>query len=175
MPPNETTLSPTVVIAAAREILSSNGFQIAGDLGLTALHLDRSLIAEDEYSILAIIVYDTWSELEAEWSDAQSELVGLLAGRLAKTAPKAWDAYLVLCCAAPASGSAARSIIERDTTRVRKIVATGEALRTTGDVLNVLDAFLPLRGPGVGAEASDVLATLPDLLKGEVPVSATQA
>lgn len=168
-------LSPAVMIAAAREILSDNGFRIAGELGLTALQSERSLIAEDDYVVLAIVAYDTWSELESAWPDAQAELVGLLAKRLARSAPKAWDGYLVLLCSAPTSDKAAVSAIERDTTRVRKIVATGEALGATGDLLNVLDRFLPLREPPRGAGAADVLATLPDLLKPEVPVSATQA
>lgn len=174
MPPDEPPLSPTILIAAAREILSANGFRIAGEPRLTALQPERSLIAEDDYSVLALVAYDTWSELEGEWSNAQSELVGLLAKRLARSAPKAWDGYLVLLCPAPSTNKAAASDIERDTSRLRKIVATGDSLRTTGDVMRVLDPFLPLTWPGSGAEVPDVLATLPELLKEEVPVWATQ-
>jgi hypothetical protein len=168
-------LSPTVIVAAAREILANNGFVIASQSGLTALEPGRSLLAEDDYSVIALVAYDTWFELQAGWADAQAELVTLLAKRLARSAPKAWDGYLVLFCGAPTSDSDGVSAIERDTTRVRKIVATGEALRTTGDIARVLDPLLPLARPGTGAEIPDVLATLPELLKTEVPIAATEA
>src|SRR6516162_6945677 len=168
-------LSPTVIIAAAREILANNGFRIASESEITAFQPGRSLLAEDDYSVIALIAYDTWSELQAEWGDAQAELVTLLAKRLARSAPKAWDGYLVLFCAAPTSDIGGVSAIERDTTRARKIVATGESLRTTTDIARVLDPFLPLARPGSGAEIPDVLATLPELLKTEVPIAATEA
>jgi hypothetical protein len=168
-------LSPTVIIAAAREILANNGFRIASESGLTALQPSRSLLAEDDYSVIALVAYDTWSELQAEWADAQAELVTLLAKRLARSAPKAWDGYLVLFCGAPTPDKGGIAAIERDTTRVRKIVATGEALKTTTDISRVLDPFLPLARPGTGAEIPDVLATLPELLKTEVPIAATEA
>ena len=58
---------------------------------------------------------------------------------------------------------------------MRKIVATGDALKTTTDISRVLDPFLPLARPGTGAEIPDVLATLPELLKTEVPIAATEA
>jgi hypothetical protein len=168
-------LSPTVIIAAAREMLANNGFLIASQAGLTSLEPGRSLLAEDDYSVIALVAYDTWSDLQAGWADAQAELVTLLAKRLARSAPKAWDGYLVLFCGAPTSDNDGVSAIERDTTRVRKIVATGEALRTTADISRVLDPFLPLASPGTGAEVPDVLATLPELLKTEVPFAATEA
>jgi hypothetical protein len=168
-------LSTTVIIAAAREILANNGFLISSESGLTALQPGRSFLAEDEYSVIAIVAYDTWPDVQAEWADAQAELVTLLAKRLARSAPKAWDGYLVLFCAAPTSDKDGVSAIERDTTRVRKIVATGGALRTTADISRVLDPFLPLACPGTGAEIPDVLAMLPELLKTEVPIAATEA
>jgi hypothetical protein len=168
-------LSPTVILAAAREIFANNGFVIASESGLTALEAGRSLLAEDDYSVIALVAYDTWSDLQAGWADAQAELVTLLAKRLARSAPKAWDGYLVLFCGAPTSDNDGVSAIERDTTRVRKIVATGKALRTTGDIARVLDPLLPLARPGTGTEIPDVLATLPELLKTEVPIAATEA
>jgi hypothetical protein len=175
MLPDGSDLSPTVIIAAAREILSKNGFRIASESGLTALQPDRSLLAEDNYSVIALVAYDSWSELQAEWADAQAELVALLAKRLARSAPKAWDGYLLLLCGAPTSDNGGISAIERDTTRVRKIVATGGVLRTTTDISRVLDPFLPLAHPGTWAEIPDVLATLPELLKSEIPIAATEA
>ena len=168
-------LSPTVIIAAAREVLSNSGFRIANESEITASEPGSSLLAEDDYSVIALVAYDTWSELQAKWAYAQAELVTLLAKRLARSAPKAWDGYLVLFCGAPTSNNSGISTIERDTTRVRKIVATGEALKTTADISRVLDPFLPLTRPGTEAEIPDVLATLPELLKREVPIAATEA
>jgi hypothetical protein len=174
MLPDEPSLSSTGIIAAAREILSANGFQVSSEHGLTALEPGRSLLAEDEYAVIALVAYDTWTDLQSEWQDAQAELVALLAKRLARSAPKAWDGYLVLLCGVPTVDKAAISAIERDTTRVRKIVATGETLRTINDISRVLDPFLPLETSGNAAEIPDVLAMLPDLLKAEVPIPATQ-
>ena len=164
-----------MIIAAAREILSANGFRVASEHGLTALKPDRSLLAEDEYAVIALVTYDTWTELQTEWEDAQAELVTLLAKGLARTAPKAWDGYLVLLSGDPTADKGGIAAIERDTARVRKIVATGEKLRTTGDISRVLDPFLPLEIPGKEPRFSDVLAMLPELLKAEVPIPATQA
>ena len=175
MLPDNSSLSSNVIIAAARETLAASGFRVSSEHGLTALEPDRSLLAEDEYAVIALVAYDTWTELQAEWQDAQAELVALLAKRLARSAPKAWDGYLVLLCGASTTDKVGMAAIERDTTRVRKIVATGEILRTTSDVSRVLDPFLPLETPGEEAEIPDVLAMLPELLKGGVPIPATQA
>jgi hypothetical protein len=176
MPPDDAHgLSSSVIIAAARNQLTRNAFRVTQDVGFTALPIDRSLLAEDDYSVIAIITYETWSQLEAEWSDAQAELVALLAKRLVRSAPKAWDGYLILMCTGSAPDPAAIALIERDTTRVRKIVATADTVRTISDVARILDPFMPLELAGTSAELSDILSTLPELLRNEVPAWAVEA
>jgi hypothetical protein len=169
------SLTPSVIIAAARSVLTKNGFRISEDR--TALDINNSylLLAEDEYSVLALAAYETWAELEEEWSVLQGELVALLSRRLARSSPKAWDGYVVLFCPTAVPDRAAVGAIERDTSRVRKIVAAGDALRTTKDVERILDPFLPLDLPPGQAQLQEVLDTLPELLKEEVSVAATQA
>jgi hypothetical protein len=175
MPLDESPISALAVVAASRELLSKNGFRIASDLKLDSLPANRALVAEDDYSVIAIVVYESFSELQSEWSGAQADLVNLLAQRLARSAPKAWDGYLILMCVGSSTDRSAAAEIERDTIRVRKIVATGEMLRTTNDVARVLDPFLPLTLPEPGTELPDVLATLPELLRKEVPIAVTEA
>jgi hypothetical protein len=175
MPLDESSISTLVLVAVSRELLSNNGFRIASDLRFDSLPPNRTLIAEDDYSVIAIVAYETFSELQSEWSGAQADLVNLLAQRLARSSPKAWDGYLVLMCAGSSTDRNAITEIERDTTRVRKIVATGEMLRTTKDVARVLDPFLPLMPSERGPELPDVLATLPELLRKDVPVAVTEA
>lgn len=170
----DNNLTPSVIIAVARELLSKNGFRIASEMGFPVLESRYALLAEDEYSVLVLAAYETWSELDNDWSNAQAELVGLFSKRLARSSPKAWDGYLVLMCPAPVQDHAAIAAIERDTTRVRKIVATGNVLRTTKDVERILDPFMPLELPGNWAQLQDVLESLPDVLRDDVPVLATQ-
>jgi hypothetical protein len=175
MPPEENGFSSSVIITAARDHLAGNGFRVTQDVGFTALPIDRTLLAEDDYSVIAIVAYDSWAQLETEWSDAQAEFVGLLAKRLARSAPKGWDGYLILMCTGSAPNSAAISLIERDTMRVRKIVATADSVRTISDITRILDPFMPLELPGSNAKLPDILSSLPDLLKDTVPRRAVEA
>jgi hypothetical protein len=169
----QSDLPLSVILKLAEDELRRNGFRVTRDVGFTALPIDRALLAEDDYSVIAIVGFDTWSQLEGGWPDAQAELVTLLGKRLARSAPKAWDAYLVLVCTSAAPDHASVSIIERDTTRVRKIVA--DTLRTTSDVAHLLDPFMPLALPDSSADLPDILAALPDLLRNDVPIQVTQA
>lgn len=168
------SLTPSVIIAAARSVLAKNGFRVSDDRNALDINNSYLLLAEDEYSVLALAAYESWSELEAEWSVLQGELVALLSRRLARSSPKAWDGYVVLFCPSVVPDRSAIGAIERDTSRVRKIVAAGDALRTTKDVERILDPFLPLDLPTGHAQLRDVLDTLPELLKEEVPLAATQ-
>lgn len=171
----EDGLSPPVIQAAVRELLGRHGFDVVSDGASTDFSIDRALLAEDPYSIIALVSYETWSELAHEWQNAQAELVGLIGKRLERAAPKAWDGYLILTCGTPAPDNDAVSAIERDTTRLRKIVGTADVLRTTSDVHRLMEAFLPISRDGVENDISDALAVLPELLKDDVPMEATRA
>lgn len=168
------SLTPSVIIAAARSVLAANGFRISDDKAALDINHSYIFLAEDEYSVVAVAAYDSWPELEEEWSVLQGELVALLSRRLARSSPKAWDGYVVLFCPAIVPDPTALSLIERDTSRVRKIVAAGDALRTTKDVERTLDPLLPLGLHPGQTKLHDVLDLLPELLKGEVSEAATK-
>ncbi len=174
MDPDQTTLSAPIVLTVAEEVFSANGFRVTRNISGSSLPIDRTLLAEDEYSVIAVLTFDTWTQLTREWADAQAELTGLIAKGLAKSTPKAWDGYLVLMCLASAPSASEVEEIERDTTRLRKMIATADAIRTTSDVLRVLDPFLPIPIPDLAAVKSDVLSTLPELLQAEVPKEAVE-
>jgi hypothetical protein len=171
---DQMTLSASVVLTVAEEVFIANGFRVTRNVSGSSLPIDRTLLAEDEYSVVAVLTFDTWTQLMREWADAQAELTGLMAKGLAKSTPKAWDGYLVLMCLASAPSASEVAGIERDTTRLRKIIATADAIRTTSDVMRILDPFLPIPIPDLATVDSDVLSTLPELLASEVPKKAVE-
>jgi hypothetical protein len=165
MQPSDGVLSTSVLVALASELFTGNGYRVVRDLTDFPHSADRGLLAEDEFSVVSVVTFETWHQLENEWLETQADLVELLARRLSRAAPKAWDGYLVLLCAGEPPQRRAVSAIERDTTRVRKIVATGEMLRTSADVARVLDLLLPLTVPKGATMLEDVLDSLPEVMK----------
>lgn len=175
MQPEQEIPSLSALLALASEQLMAAGYRVVRDMGISAFPGERALLAEDAFGVLAVVGYETWSQLEAEWPDAQAELVGLMARRLAKSAPKSYDGYLLLLCTGSVPVPTLVAQIERDTTRVRKIVATAANLRTTSDLTRILDPFMPLALPPAAAVVTDVLDTLPDVLSGIAKPSAVRA
>jgi hypothetical protein len=171
MPPE--ALGLPSIFALFEEQLSGSGYTTTRSLPVE-IPGDQCLLAEDPYNIIAVTGFTTWAQLALHWPDAQSAFVGLIASRLSKSAPKAWDGYLVLICESSPADSAEVTRIERDTTRVRKIVGTAETLHTTNDVLRLLDPFLPLP-TDTGSEAfADILEMLPGLLQDQVSPEAVR-
>ncbi|MXO48638.1 hypothetical protein GRI69_10245 [Erythrobacter vulgaris] len=157
-------LSTSELLAVASSHLSANGYLVVRDLDVGAHSGERGFVAEDDFGVVSVLVFDSWAQLENEWRDAQADLVELLSARLSRSAPKAWDGYLVLLCSAYAGDSSAVNQIERDTTRVRKIVATGENLQTIKDVEAALDLLLPLKLIESTTSMAGVLQILPTLI-----------
>ncbi|TPM30029.1 hypothetical protein [Mesorhizobium sp. B2-3-4] len=168
MSPDGFSLSASSMIALASETLSLNGYRVVRDMTDMKKLGDRALLAEDAYSVISVVAFETWQQLENDWAEAQADLVDLLARRLSRSAPKAWDGYLVLLCAGEPSDRLDTDRIERDTSRVRKIVATGGKLRTSADINRVLDLLLPLELPDNLSALEDVLDALPELMKNSV-------
>lgn len=168
MSPEGSSLSASSMIALASETLSLNGYRVVRDMTDIKKLGDQALLAEDAYSVISVVAFETWQQLEKDWAEAQADLVDLLARRLSRSAPKAWDGYLVLLCAGEPSDRLDADRIERDTSRVRKIVATGGRLRTSADVSRVLDLLLPLELPENLSALEDVLDALPELMENTV-------
>lgn len=168
MSPDGFSLSASSMIALASETLSLNGYRVVRDMTDMKKLGDRALLAEDAYSVVSVVAFETWQQLEKDWAEAQADLVDLLARRLSRSAPKAWDGYLVLLCAGEPLDRVDADRIERDTSRVRKIVATGSRLRTSADINRVLDLLLPLELPDNLSALEDVLDALPELMENSV-------
>jgi hypothetical protein len=155
----------TTLLAAVSDLLVSSGFRAvsiesSGEWGSSHVRL-----FEDPYSLAAIVVYDTWKELLNRWPDAQAAAVDIVSTRVAKSEPKSWDVYLVLLTPAFADVIAAREVnaIRYDTTRVRKLILTGDELRTLDDVRRTILPLLPVN-PVALAPPKDVLIQLVDAL-----------
>ncbi|MGH2403880.1 MAG: hypothetical protein ACRDGN_05370, partial [bacterium] len=164
----EKSLTSTDILAAAGEILVSHGYSRSSDAVALGAPLRNTRLLEDAYGIVAVVVYETWEDLVTRWPDAQGFLVDLISKHVSSADAKAWEGYLVLLTPA-VIGMASRSDADRiryDTTRVRKLLATGEELRTVSDVERVLLPLLPLDEVEVGRHESTV-EMLPELLTTE--------
>lgn len=136
----------TTLLASAAELLADSGYRSAGADAGNAWKVSNSRLFEDPYSLAAVVVYDTWKEMLEHWPDAQAALVETMSTRLSKAEPKSWDGYLVLLTPAFPDSNSARDVtaIRYDTTRVRKLIATGEDLQTLEDVRRAILPLLPV-------------------------------
>lgn len=158
-------LSASSLLAAVSEFLADGGYnRIEGarehDWGSMGARL-----FEDPYGIVAVVVYDTWSDLFTAWPNAQATLVEIISKHLSQSEAKAWDGYLVLLTPGMPSGDGrkAADAIRNDTSRVRKLLATGEELRSLADVERAVLPLLPLAESELEEQRS-VLEMLPPLL-----------
>lgn len=155
----------TTLLAAAAELLTGSGFRSVASEASSAWGSSNARLFEDPYCLVAVVVFDTWTELLERWPDAQAVIVDIVSGRLGKSEPKSWDVYLVLLTPAFADTAAAREVnaIRYDTTRVRKLISTGEELRTLEDVRRTMLPLLPVNPVSLDA-ARDILELLVDAL-----------
>lgn len=159
-------LTVTQLLAATSEVLGASGYsegepaRIGDDLPPT------SRIFEDPYGIVSVRGFATWRQLADQWHLAQGELVDLISTYLRTPEPKAWEGYLVLLTPAvvPPDEQVYLNDIRHDTTRVRKLVATGDDLDTVGDVSGTLLPLLPLDVATSEATRAGPLERLPELL-----------
>ena len=145
------TLNPTTLLASSAQFLTEAGYRPVPPEAAPAWQTVDSRLYEDAYSIVGVVVYDTWRGLVDGWPDAQARLVATMATRLLKTESKTWDGYVVLLTPGYVESSSRRNVglIRYDTTRVRKLIATGEDLKALGDVRRALLPLLPLAVAGL--------------------------
>jgi hypothetical protein len=160
-------LTSSAVLAAASEVLERAGYaRVPSDL-IREWSQQNVRVFEDRFSVVAVLAFSAWAELASSWIDAQGSLVALISRFVPRGEPKAWDGYLVLFapCAESDDVRDTASLIQRDTSRVRKLVATGENLETIQDVERALLPLLPIRlSESEAVEAETALDALPDLL-----------
>jgi hypothetical protein len=158
-------LTATDLLASASSILESGAYKRVQDVRVQQWPVSNVRIFEDNYHLVALVVYDTWDKLLSTWSDAQTALVELMSNHMINSDPKAWDGYLVLLTTGVLGTDDRKKAdeIRYDTTRVRKLVATSEELMMTGDIKRVLQSLLPLEAGlhlDIGESALDILPGL---------------
>jgi hypothetical protein len=163
---NEFTLTVTELLANATKTLETHGYKRV-NLDITeSWHTSNVRLFEDDYGIVAVVVYDTWGDLSSNWVDAQASLVELVSKYTTSYDPKSWEGYLVLLTPSPVAkeGRLELTEIRYDVSRVRKLVATGDDIKTLDDVRQVLLPLLPLQVETINEVGESVLNMLPKLL-----------
>jgi hypothetical protein len=171
------SLTTLEVSGAADRALTSAGYRPIEDVGWEAWS-NSARAYEDEYSVVAVFVFDSFENLDREWINAQTSLVELMTQHISRDEAKAWDGYLALLTPASADGPQQLRMneIRRDTSRVRKLVATRDQINSLAGVERSLLPLLPLE-PGLPLVlAGSALDVLPDLLaQTQIPVSIGRA
>jgi hypothetical protein len=165
----------TDLIAAASQVLLEGGYrQINGRFPEWGTPTSR--LFEDEYSVVGIAVFETCKELLHTWPDVQAPLVDVISRHVGSQESKSWDGYLVLLTPGLApSESEAIEEVRYNTTRLRKLVATGDDLKILTDVERVLRPLLPLRPERATLGQESALDLLPRLLAAQqIPEEVTR-
>jgi hypothetical protein len=161
------TLPPAAIIAEAASVLSAASYRVDRDAEkMLDIPSERAFLAEDKYGVVVVVVYDTWGELVRGWRSAQARAVEVISDQFTRLDRKAWDGYLILLTPAlAAQDDATVHEIRYDTTRIRKIVATGEDIRSLKDIERTLLPLLPLTQGAVELdEDASPLDALPERL-----------
>jgi hypothetical protein len=153
-------------IAAASLTLEESGYKRVEHVELSELNNPAVRVFEDLYNIVAVAVYNTWAELDANWNGMQAGLVELISEYLDQSEAKAWDGYLVLMTPSILNAPETERLIEvrYNTSRLRKLIAAGKELTVLDDVKRLLAPLLPLRVEALPPDRRSVLDELPSLL-----------
>lgn len=158
-------MTTTDLIAASTSVLEAGGYQPIRE-GFPEWNTTSTRLFEDKYNVVGIAVFSTTAELIQSWADLQGALVDVISRHVGRVENKSWDGYLVLLTTAIAPASdASIEDVRSDTTRLRKLVATGEDLVAPSDVERLLRTLLPLRDPQGSIGQGTALDLLPALLK----------
>lgn len=163
------SLTPINLMASASTCLTNAKYAEISSAPLDSLETVGGRFFEDEYRVVMLLVFDTWTELRETWPKAQSSLVELMSTNMTKTIDKSWDGYLVLLTLDPCPPSRRAELdeIRYDTFRVRKLVAAGDELRSLADVQLALLPLLPIEAGVVSGGETSALDVLPGLLSEE--------
>ena len=156
------SLRPSQIFGEATRLLLAGGFRDVG-----ALHVQPSQglrMFEDRLCIVGLVYYPAWADLENSWLDAQAVMVEKISQHFRRSDPKAWDGYLVLFTMDESPRIDAVSRIENDTSRLRKLVATGRELKAISSVEEALLPVLPFNVSAGGSEDGSLLERIPQML-----------
>ena len=162
----DSSLAPATVLAEIARLLTAAGYHVDRRTEeRLSIPADRALLAEDKYGVVAAVVYDTWGELASSWRTAQGAVAEALSSAFTRLDRKAWDGYLLLLT--PGLAVDAEETVHEiryDTSRVRKLVATGDDLSSLSDVERALLPLLPIVGEEATTEATSPLEQLAEHL-----------
>jgi len=172
-------LTTTEIMAAATERLLGGGYRRI-DTTAEVWETPNSRLFEDEFGLVAVMVFETWDALTSEWVDGQGALVELISRNLSRSDPKAWEGYLVALTPGlrGQSGTEEWMSIRYNTNRLRKLIASGEDLRSIGDVETAMAPLLPVNSQEVAVDVVEsVLDLVPEMIHDAsgVPRSIAQA
>lgn len=164
--PEGPPFTATSLVAAASDVLEGAGYQRVGPDREGDWPGPGARVYEDPYSVVALVVYETWADLSDSWLEAQAALVELISTHFTRGDAKSWEGYLVLLTPSivPSDARLDAIAIQRNTTHVRKLLATGDELRGIDDVASALLPLLPLEPDQALAEPRSALDLLPELL-----------
>lgn len=158
------TITTTELIAAATKLLDVGGYRqiLNDDIDWNS---SNKRLFEDEYNIVGVVVFETCSELLHSWVDYQELLVNIITKYINKKESKSWDGYLVLLTPGTAPSEFAEiEAVRYNTSRLRKIVATGDDMQSPTEVERVIRMLLPLESEVSEIRDLSVLDLLPDVL-----------
>lgn len=161
---NSTGITGSELIAVASDVLTTGGYRRI-ERRFPEWDTATSRLFEDKYNVVAVAVFNTCAELLQTWPELQGSLVDLISRNVGQAESKSWDGYLVLLTPAIAPSELLNiEEIRYNTNRVRKLVATGDDLKTPGEAERVLRPLLPLAEENTNPAPTSVLDLLPDLL-----------
>ena len=163
-----------LIASASHELLGGGYQQINGRFPEWGTPTSR--LFENEYSIVGLAAFETCGDLLKSWPDVQGTLVDVISRYIGSQESKSWDGYLVLLTPGLAPSDAdAIEAVRYNTTRLRKLVATGDDLKMSADVSRVLRPLLPLQSERTDLGLESVLDLLPKLLAADhIPENVTR-
>jgi hypothetical protein len=162
------TLTTSEITAAASAALLDGGYRIVETFPRDISSPSGTRFFEDAFGVVEIAVFESWQGLREGWPNAQGALVELMSRYVKTGEPKAWEGYLVLFTPAtlPDASRDEAEQIKYDTSRLRKLLATGDDLRTITDVERAVLPLLPIT-PALAqqmAQEDQVFELLPQML-----------
>ena len=159
-----TNFTPTDLIAATSAVFTARGYQQISHR-FQEWDTPTSRLFEDEYNVVGIAVFETCGELLRAWPDLQESLVDVISRHIGRGESKSWDGYLVLLTPADAASEHIEvEAVRYNTSRLRKLVATGDDLRSATAIERVLRPLLPLGQEQENLRQESALDLLPRLL-----------
>ena len=157
-----TSLNHSQIVGEATRLLLDGGFSQVDPVELSSNAELR--VFEDSRSVVGLVFFRSWDQLQTDWPGVQAALVDRISSRFKRSDAKAWDGYLVLLTSAEAPSSEVIADVRRDTSRLRKLVATGADPVSVESVAEVLLPVLPLELVGVESLQSSLLERIPGMV-----------